>query len=89
MESINAASLRRKSGQWGTQPSLTVKQFKKVTDSQDDDFGSFDEKHPKQFSAYGPTPHRFRPRYALARGTRPIPSELAMTQTPRDSIWRG
>ena len=38
MESINAASLHRKSGQWGTQPSLTVKQFKKVTDSQDDDF---------------------------------------------------
>jgi hypothetical protein len=29
-----------------------------------------------------PTPHRFRPRHALARGTRLIPSELAMTQTP-------
>jgi hypothetical protein len=28
----------------------------------------------------GAAPHRFRPRYALARGTRPIPSDFAMTQ---------
>jgi hypothetical protein len=33
MGCINATSLHRKSGQWGTQPSLTVKQSKKVTTS--------------------------------------------------------
>jgi hypothetical protein len=38
MECVNPASLHRKSGQWGTQPSLTVKHSKKVTTSRDDKF---------------------------------------------------
>jgi hypothetical protein len=37
MDRINATNLHRKSGKWGTQPLLTVKQSKKVTASQDDD----------------------------------------------------
>jgi hypothetical protein len=59
MNCINATSLHRKSGKWGTQPLLTVTQSKKVTDPLDDEsVGEPEEKQqvpPLRFAPVGMT----------------------------------
>jgi hypothetical protein len=43
--------------------------------------GSFKEEHPKQFGTYGASPIAFGPRTLMRTwGTRPIPSDPAMTR---------
>ena len=56
--------------------------------AQDDDFvGVLTKNTLNKLALMGLRPIVFGPGYALARGTRPIPSELAMTQTPTGFNW--